>query len=333
MTKALRNLFPKNPIHYPSAFKSLNIWAVSKWVFIIAAYLFLAYKLLNFHRYQELALQWRQMTLSQSWWLMGVLILLPLNLFLESVKWKMLTSKVQKISLITSIKAVLSGISTGFFTPNRVGELVGRVAFLDPGNRKSGITLNIVSGLTQSLVMVVCGVPACTLFLSTTTDKWKPDTTNFVLILITCILLVGLIYFTLPRWRKYFNESEWPGKIRSFTDCIYVYKLKDLLKIIRVSFIRYLVFCTQFYFMLRFFGIDLTAWHALIAIPTTYLFVTFTPTFAFSDVATRSSYAVLVIGAFSAQLVNIALAGVCIWAVNLIIPMMVGSVFMVRKRV
>ena len=85
--------------------------------------------------------------------------------------------------------------------------------------------------------------------------------------------------------------------------------------------------------MLRFFNIELTPFQALMAIPTTYLFVTFTPSLAFSEVAIRSSYAVLVIGAFSGQIVNIALAGVCIWAVNFIIPMLVGSALMIRKSV
>ena len=98
-----------------------------------------------------------------------------------------------------------------------------------------------------------------------------------------------------------------------------------------VSFIRYAVFCIQFYFMIRFFSIELTPWQALIAIPTSYLFVTFTPSLAFSEAAIRSSYAVLIIGTFSGQVVNIALAGVCIWVINFVIPMLAGSVVMVRK--
>jgi hypothetical protein len=73
-------------------------------------------------------------------------------------------------------------------------------------------------------------------------------------------------------------------------------------------------------------------WQALIAIPTNYLFVTFTPSVAFSEAAVRSSYAVLVIGFFSSNIVGIALAGMCIWMINFVIPMMVGSIIMVRNR-
>jgi len=100
-----------------------------------------------------------------------------------------------------------------------------------------------------------------------------------------------------------------------------------------ISLLRYLVFCFQFFLMLRFFGVQLELWQALIAIPANYLFVTFTPSVAFSEAAVRSSYAVLFIGAFSGQVVGIALAGMCIWMVNFVFPMLVGSVVMLKSKI
>jgi len=104
------------------------------------------------------------------------------------------------------------------------------------------------------------------------------------------------------------------------------------MQIMLISLGRYVVFCTQFFFMLRFLGVDLSMEQALISIPTSYLFVTFTPSFAFSDVAVRSSYAVLVIGVFSGQVVSIALAGACIWLVNFVIPLLVGLVVLAKQK-
>jgi hypothetical protein len=311
---------------FKTAFKSL------KFLILVASWSFLAYKLLTFHQYRDLATQWKQLPLSHLGWLVAVFALLPLNWYLEALKWKMLTSNVQKIKLSTSVKAVLSGISTGFFTPNRVGELVGRIAFLKPENRKAGITLSAVNSLTQNIMMACCGIPACILFFQYTTGTLKPYLVHFVGLTGLGILIAGLIYFTLPRWSLQLKNSKLSGKIKTFTDCLSGYSLKDLLQILGISFIRYVVFCTQFYFMLRFFGIELTITAALLAIPTNYLFVTFTPSLAFSEAAVRSSYAVLIIGALSGQVVNIAMAGVCIWVVNFVIPMLVGSVVIVRER-
>lgn len=301
-------------------------------VFIIAAYSYLIYKLATFDRYSELIQQWKQMPLYQFRWLAGVLFLLPFNWLFESIKWKMMTSHLQSMTLKNSVKAVLAGISTGFFTPNRVGELVGRVMFLDSGNRKPGVTLSILNSLTQNLILALCGIPACVLFFGSTAGKIEPTITQYLVLLGMGLVIFGIGYFFLPQLTERFKQSRYFLKIKEFTDCLSAFTVKDLAQIILVSFIRYLIFCTQFFLMLRFFGIELSGWQALISIPTSYLFVTFTPSFAFSEVAVRSSIAVLIIRAFSHQVVNIALAGMCIWLVNLIIPLLIGSVLMVRKR-
>ena len=299
---------------------------------LIASYSFLGYKLLNFSQYDVLAAQWKQMPVSQAWWLVAVLALLPLNWLLESLKWKMLTSSVQKITVSDAVKAVLSGISTGFFTPNRVGEIIGRVTFLEPENRKAGVTLSILNSLTQNMVMVLCGTPALILFFWATSGKIEINKTLYLIVLTVSLLMLAGILFTLPQWSLRLKNSRISRNLKSYTDCLYGYNRRDLFHIMGVSLFRYLIFCTQFYFMLQFFGIELAPWQAMVAIPTTYLFVTFTPSIAFSEAAVRSSYAVLVIGAFSGSIAGIALAGICIWAINFIFPMLVGSVVLVRKR-
>jgi len=303
-----------------------------KMLVLIASYSFLGYKLLNFNQYDVLAAQWEQMPLSQAWWLVAVLALLPLNWLLESLKWKMLTSRVQKITVSDAVKAVLSGISTGFFTPNRIGEIIGRVAFLEPENRKAGVTLSILNSLTQNMVMVLCGTPAFILFFRATSGITEINKTLYLTFLVLGLLMLALFLFTLPQWSKQLKNGRISRNIKSYTDCLTGYNRIDLFHIMGVSLFRYLVFCTQFYFMLQFFGIELAPWQAMVAIPTTYLFVTFTPSLAFSEAAVRSSYAVLVIGAFSTSTVGIAMAGICIWAINFIFPMLVGSVVLVRKR-
>ena len=302
-----------------------------KYLILLASYSFLGYKLITFHQYEDLSAQWTQMPLSRVWWLAGVFTLLPFNWFLESLKWEMLTFRVQKINIATSVKAVLSGISTGFFTPNRVGELVGRIAYLEPANRKAGITMSLVNSLTQNIVMALCGVPACILFFIQPTQVLQPDRAQYIWMIISGILILGLVYLLLPGISRYIGKSNVSSTLKAFTDCLSGYTLKELLRTIGISLVRYVVFCVQFYFMLRFFQIELTPAQAFMAIPTTYLFVTFTPSLAFSEAAIRSSYAVLVIGTFSGQVVNIALAGICIWAINFILPMVVGSVIMIQK--
>jgi hypothetical protein len=204
--------------------------------------------------------------------------------------------------------------------------------FLSAENRKAGVTLSAINSLTQNVIMALCGIPACVLFFGYTGETKQPDVVWLIVWAIVCLVVLGLIYLALPALSKRIATSKYADKVLPFTACLTKFKSLDLLKIMLVSLLRYLVFSAQFGFMLYFFGIDLTLTEALIAIPTTYLFVTFTPAFAFSEAAIRSSYAVLVIGAFSGQVVGIALAGLCIWLVNFVIPMLVGSVVMVRSK-
>jgi hypothetical protein len=243
----------------------------------------------------------------------------------------MMTTHVQKISLMYSIKGVLAGISTGFFTPNRLGEMVGRVMYLNPENRKAGVTLSLVSSLTQNIIMTLGGIPACILFFGFTAGKVKMNISLYLTIVGICVTALCLLYFLLPRLSLKLKQSRIAAKIKDFTDCLSAFSFSELIRIILVSLFRYVVFCIQFSFMLRFFGVELTAWEMLISIPTTYLLVTFTPSFAFSEVAVRGSLAVLIIGTFSPQIVGIALAGMCIWIINFVIPMLVGSVLVLKK--
>jgi hypothetical protein len=303
-----------------------------KWGIVIVAYAFLVCKLVTFTQYEQLFKWWRQMPLSQFWWLTAVFALLPINWLIESVKWKMLTANLQQISLLTSLKAVLAGISTGFFTPNRVGELVGRVLYLAPENRKSGVTMSVVNSLTQNLTMALCGIPAALIYFYSTSNVLEVDNENFILVLLAFVVLAGLLYFYLPKLSKFLLQTNIATEIKGFTVGLSAYTGWDLIRIMGISFFRYVVFCTQFFLMLTFFGIQLQPLEALIAIPTNYLFVTFSPSVAFSEAAIRSSCAVLFIGTYSGQVVNIALAGMGVWAVNFVVPMLVGSVLLVKEK-
>ncbi|MBK7946332.1 MAG: flippase-like domain-containing protein [Flavobacteriales bacterium] len=56
-------------------------------------------------------------------------VLMLLNWGLESRKWRILVSDVERISRWRAFMATLAGTPIGLITPNRVGEFVGRVLF------------------------------------------------------------------------------------------------------------------------------------------------------------------------------------------------------------
>ena len=302
--------------------------SVFKWIVLLAAYLYLIIALLRFDKYDELLIHFKKMEWPHAISLFAVFLLLPLNLFLESAKWRLIVSKTEVISQANAFKAVLAGFASGFFTPNRTGEFLGRIVFMQKIHRKIGVVYSVINSLTQNMILVVCGLPAAIVYYIVVKKRITPDIEMY-LYAITCILLLLLIfYFTLPVlaktkiWRRYL----------AFSSDIRLYSHKDLAQILSFSLIRYALFCTQFYAMLYFFGVELEWWQAFIAIPANYLFVTFTPSLAFAEAAVRSSYAVIFIGAFSQQLAGIAFAGFALWFVNFGIPMLAGSLILAKTK-
>lgn len=304
-----------------------------KWLILIVSYSYLAYKLITFDQYDELAAHWKQMPASQLWWLVVTLILLPVNMLLEALKWKLFVSKIQKIDIFTSLKSILSGIYTGFFTPNRVGELVGRVAFIDAEKRKSGVTLSIVNILTQNLATIVCGLPAIVIFWRYKNNLLNTENTHYLEYAVLSMLFLVTLYFALPIISGKLDRTKFSTRISAFTACLSVFRFSDLLLILVVALIRYIVYAMQFYFILLFLGVQLLPWEAAVSIPSSYLLITLTPSFSFSEVAIRGSYAVFFINSFSPDVAGIALAGIGVWFVNYAIPMMAGSVIATKKQV
>lgn len=303
---------------------------VLKWLIMTAAYGYMAYLLITFDQYPEMWQQLSSLSLFNYIWLFIVVVLLPVNMLIEAKKWQNIINKTEQISLKTSFSAVCAGFSTGFFTPNRLGEMVGRIAYMKKENHKIGITYNIISGFTQNFVIVLCGIPASVLFYLSirNVNVFSGNQSNFYLIMIFGMIASLALYLALPRLVRNIKSR----KVQEFASGLAAYTRKDSLNILFLAFFRYLIFCIQFFATLRFFDVEIEFWQSLLAIPAYYLFVTFTPSLAFSEAAVRSTYTVIFIGAFSKQLISIALAGTVLWLINFGLPTLMGTHLLSRRK-
>ena len=92
------------------------------------------------------------------WNLVAVLVLMLVNWTIETFKWKLAVQKIQQVGFFTAFKAVLSGVSFSVTTPNRVGEYLGRVLYMNEGNRLKAISLTITGSISQLIVTLVMGL-------------------------------------------------------------------------------------------------------------------------------------------------------------------------------
>lgn len=289
-------------------------------VLLVTSVVYLGYELIRFDEYDDLLATIKTSRLQNYLWLIAVLGLLPVNILIEAIKWKRVSFHLEKQKLSTTLKAVLAGISTGFVTPNRLGDIIGRMQYLQPENRKSAVSLAAINSLTQNLAILLPGIPLAILFLLQKQSTIQSVT--YIAFLCAILLLIAVMLILLPVIARRIKHP----KLASYFSSLTNYTLKDLTAITGWSLMRFCVFSLQLFLMMRFFGVELTLVQAVTSIPVTYLLVTFTPSFAFSEALIRGSWAVFVIGSFADNIPGILMAGVGLWFINVIVPVVVGAV-------
>lgn len=300
----------------------------SKWhtilkvIIMAGAYGYLAYLLITFDRYDQLAASFQNITETRWVLLASAFLLMPVNWGVEAWKWETVTSNIQRLTFGSAYKAVLMGLASGFFTPNRICDPVGRVMTLDEGNKGKGVMLSFVCTAAQSF--------ACVFFLLI--SLCIGSLPQFLSVLSVVLVSIALIaYLTLPLWGKYVRTPKFPTLDNAFRAMDEVsYPL--LLSVSAESIMRFAIYSTQYYLILLFMGVELTPFMALVLIPVNYFLISVTPSVSFSEVGIRGSYASLLIGGFTGEPVAAAIAAVIVWVINYILPLIAGTLFVARWK-
>ncbi len=315
-------------------FKKKTNFRILKVLIILSTYSFVIYKIYNSVESSQFILDNFSLSIAKSGILIIVLLLMIVNWVFEAVKWKILVKDIKRINLKYSLRSVLAGISIGIFTPNRIGEFAGRPYFTDSSKMVSGVFASIVGSLSQSFITITVGVFAINAYLIDTENKLFISKYYIYLILTLSILLIILIayaFFKPSFLIKLKNKFGLLKKKEKELHFLKFYKFKDLRNILTFSFFRYTIFFTQFYLLLIFFNIEISVFHALIAIGLIYLFLFIIPGFALSEIGVRGSLAIFFLGLYSSDYPAILSASILLWIVNLAFPAILGTFIVMRE--
>lgn len=251
----------------------------------------------------------------------SVLILLVfsiLNWFFEIFKWKHLVSSFKEITLLESANQSLGSLTASIFTPNRIGEYGAKVLYFSKKNRKQIVLLNFIGNSSQMLVTTFFGMIGVLLIdFSFQISNW------FVF---GFIIALFLILFLFKKVEIYgFSIQKLVQKITSFS---FEFLRKNLL----FSVLRYLVFSTQFYFLLLIFEVDVASEIAFGTIFTMYLLASIIPSIHLMDVAIKGSVAVYLFGLIGVESWKVIAITSLMWLYNLVLPVLVGSYFVLRFK-
>jgi uncharacterized membrane protein YbhN (UPF0104 family) len=260
--------------------------------------------------------------------LVAVLLLMLVNWGIEAIKWKLSIKKIQRIGFFKAFKAVLSGISFSVSTPNRVGEYLGRVLYMDEGNRLKTISITIVGSISQLIITLLIGCIAFAVLLpqieaaGMISSPWTK--VMFYGVLATLVVLT-LFYFRLSWFVKWIDRllgsSRYAYLVRALED----FNATLLLQLLSLSALRFFIFSIQYYLLFRLFDVHVSWWQGFWAVSVSFLVLAIIPTFAIAELGLRGKISLKLMGLFSANGLGITIATGTIWLINLIVPAIIGS--------
>ncbi|MBK5272907.1 MAG: flippase-like domain-containing protein [Bacteroidia bacterium] len=269
------------------------------------------------------------------WNLFAVIVLMVINWFIETIKWKLAIKKIQHISFLKAFKAVLSGVSFSVSSPNRVGEYLGRLLYVDEGNRLKAISLTIVSNISQLIITLLFGCMGLIILFPKlesghiVSDIWIRAILYGVL---AVLVILTLFYFRLPVLVKWIDR--WPGSRR------YAYLIKALeefdatllIQLLSLSAVRFIVFTVQYYLLFRLFDVPVFWWQGFWTVSVSFLVLAIIPTIAIIELFQRRMIVNTIVGLYSANELGITLTTAGIWFINLIVPAITGSLLILSIK-
>lgn len=276
----------------------------------------------------------------QVWKFVLVLLLMLINWGLEARKWQLVIMKLQRISLIQCFKAIFTGTTMAFFTPNRIGEYLGRILYIEEGKRIQAISLTIVCSMAQLLVTLIAGI-AGMLYLRGIISHSHPVNesllfwTNTVLwITILGCLVLTLLFFRLAWLVKAIEMIPKMGKLVSWIRVLDSFNATILWRILSLSIVRYLVFIAQYYLLFDVFNVNLTFAETFASMSVVFLVLAIVPSIAMvTELGVRWKASIELVQFFSTNMIGVLATSLSIWVINLVIPALVGSLLILSIRI
>ena len=273
-----------------------------------------------------------------AWKFWTVILFVFVNWGMEARKWQVLMQELQPISFITAFKAVLCGVTFSLNTPNRMGEYGGRILFVDEGKRIKAITLSIAGGMAQLIITMLMGCLGLIYLLV------KPGSADLLIGISAFWLriflygsLLGTVIFIFFFFRlgwliRLLQKLPYASRFLKYVNVLETFDAKILLRLLSISFFRYVVFVLQYIFMLQLLQVEQNVWTGFWIITVMFWILAIIPSFAIADLGIRGTVAKTLFF-YSTNTLGILTATFGIWFVNLFIPALIGSLLILGIKI
>ena len=267
-------------------------------------------------------------------------VLIPANWGLEAWKWKYALGHLYpNYSYREAFKGVIAGITTGIFTPNRIGDYAGRLMYLEKGKRwEAGVVL-LLNRLTQMLITLWVGC-YCFAYLLLNEANALERLIPFIGIeneyLVVILMGISLLFSLLLIFSGKLNLHNWiPGKWKKgkmiLMKGLTSLSPRDILMMSLIGGVRFLVYSLQYALLMVTFGFSGSPFLAFLLIGLVFLIKSLLPYFSFTELGLRESVALFVMGIWQVSALTALSSTFVLYLFNLILPALLGILLIQLK--
>jgi MFS family permease len=315
--------------------------------YVIGPILFVWFSWSIYHQIQQqhdVQQSWQQIVKainsSNIWNLVLVVLLMLANWGIEARKWQLQVYDIQKLSFWAAFKAIFAGQAMGFSTFNRIGEPAGRSLFLKDGNRLRGVVLSIIGSMAQIVTTFVMGV-LCLLYIRLhiiDETNQLPGLSIFWLDSLIYLIGVGvslftLAYFRMPALIELLERLPIVAKYRFLVEKLEVFTYTRLFSILLLSFLRFFVFLLQYYLVSKLFDLNLSVINVFAMSGVLLLVLAIVPSITLVELGLRGKVSLTLFGLLTTDHVGIIAMAAGIWLINLLVPAIIGTIFVLGIRI
>ncbi len=326
--------------------KTLNI--LLKAIIVMTAYGFLYYQLFRKDKLDQVLEAVNRFADIKSLYFMLTIVILMMfvNWSIEAYKWRYLLKDEEQIGFLRSLKAVFAGITVSIFTPNRVGEFLGRVFILKKAKPLRAVFITIIGSYSQLLVTLILGYIAVIYFSVQYLHHFESVPVWFfnavALGVGLIILLLTLLYLNLsildPLVNRLIN-SRWK-KVGQYFSVFSRFNTATLLRVFGFSLLRYGVFTLQFLLLIQLFQVQVPWFDGFLLIALMFFTMSAIPTVTLAELGVRGSVTITLFRMYlelnqeftPMMEFGVFSASSALWLINLALPALFGTLFIFQLR-
>lgn len=265
-------------------------------------------------------------------WLLAALALLPLNVGLEAVRWGRLVRHVAPgVRMRDAVAAVVGAYPLGLLTPGRVGDYVGRAAFLPEVPAGASAALTFGERMATFLCCLVGGLAA--LAVNPAAEAGPARAWTAVALWAGAVATGLALAFAHPERTAAALSAVVPVRaVRCAVGAFGRIPRGESAALIGLSAARYAVFSAQFVLLVHAFAPGAPWGPVAAGVAVVFLLKSAVPQVTLGDLGVREGAAVFVLagaGVAPAEALNASLA---VFVINLVLPALAGVPLLSRLR-